>query len=63
MVEQDSSFLSKLFEKLANMKKIESEAGISTQAAQREALRQITQASKGGDPIKGKGVTKSGKED
>lgn len=63
MVERNGSFISQLLEKLASVRKIEAETGVSTQAAQAEALRQISQASKGGDPVKGKGVTKSGKED
>jgi hypothetical protein len=65
MSERGQSFLSLLLEKLANMIKIEKQTGISTAAAQREVWRQIRQISleKGGDPITGRGVTKSGEED
>jgi hypothetical protein len=65
MLERGQSFLSLLLEKLANMIKIEKQTGISTAAAQREVWRQIHQISstKGGDPITGICVTKSGEED
>ena len=58
--ENSSSFISRLLKKLAFTKEIEEATGKSTGAAQREVERQIGQAFKGGDPIKGKGVTKSG---
>ena len=57
------SFISQLFTKLAFTKEVEIATGKSTHAAQLEVERQIHQANKGGDPVKGKGVTKSGEED
>lgn len=63
MAEQESSFISQLFAKLADVIKIQEETGKSTGAAQKETRRQISQASKGGNPVKGEGVTKSGQED
>ena len=57
------SFISQLFKKLSVTKSIQDATGKSTLAAQKETLRQIQQACKGGNPIKGEGVTKSGKED
>lgn len=61
--ENTQSFISQLFAKLAFTKQIEAATGKSTKAAQREVERQIDQAMKGGNPNKGTGVTKSGKED
>jgi len=65
MNEQRPSFSEQLLAKLSMAKKIEAETGKPTTAAQKEVLRQITQVSKlkDGDPISGKGITKSGKED
>jgi len=65
MSEHGQDFISKLFAKLSLVKKIEAETGRSTGPAQKEVLRQISQVSKvqGGNPISGRGVTKSGKED
>jgi len=65
MSERDQSFLAQLFKKLANTIRVQQETGASTEAAQKEVWRQISQISpqKGGDPITGKGVTKSGQED
>ncbi len=62
---EKESFLAQLLAKLAVTRQIEDQTGKSTQAAQGEVWRQIGQTSpkKGGDPITGKGVTKSGKED
>lgn len=57
------SFISGLFRKLAFTKEVAKATGKSTEAAQREVERQIGQAIRGGDPVKGKGVTKSGNED
>ena len=57
------SFISGLFQKLAFTKGVAEATGKSTEAAQREVARQIGQAIKGGDPAKGKGVTKSGGDD
>lgn len=56
------SFLQQLLDKLAAVRTI-GESGGTTQAAQQEVLRQIAQCLKGGDPISGNGVTKSGEED
>jgi len=58
--EKSGSFISELFQKLAFTKKVAQDTGKSTDAAQKEVARQISQAAKGGDPAKGKGVTKSG---
>ncbi len=65
MVEMEKSFLSLLLKKLAFTMQVEKITGKSTKPAQEEVWRQIGQTSpkKGGDPITGKGVTKSGKED
>jgi hypothetical protein len=65
MPEKDQSFLAYLLKKLANTISIQIETGKSTTAAQQEVWRQIHQTSpkKGGDPITGRGVTKSGEED
>jgi len=65
MSERDQSFLDQLFKKLADTIRIQQETGVSTEAAQREVWRQISQTSlkRGGDPITGRGVTKSGPED
>ena len=59
---EGETFISGLMEKLAAVKRIEAETGKPTKAAQSETKRQIGQAMKG-NPITGKGVTKSGKED
>jgi hypothetical protein len=61
--ENGGSFISGLLQKLAVTKQIAEVTGRSTKAAEREVERQIRQASKGGDPVKGKGVTKSGGDD
>lgn len=58
--ENSGSFISKLFKKLAFTKEVQQMTGKSTNAAQREAERQIGQAAGGGAPAKGEGVTKSG---
>ena len=65
MSERDQGFLSQLFEKLSFTKQVEKATGKPTTAAQQEVWRQIGQTSpqKGGDPITGRGVTKSGQED
>ncbi|MGB9883418.1 MAG: hypothetical protein ACPLRN_02790 [Microgenomates group bacterium] len=65
MSERDQSFLSSLFKKLADTMRIQEETKKPTTAAQNEVWRQIGQTSreKGGNPITGKGVTKSGQED
>jgi hypothetical protein len=57
------SFLSLLFEKKASVLKAQSETGVNMSALVAEVERQIKQALEGGDPIKGKGVTKSGGDD
>lgn len=58
------SFLGELLTKMASVIKSGKEAGINTDALVKEVQRQIGQTSsqKGGDPITGKGVTKSGEE-
>jgi len=63
--ENQTSFITKLFDKLAHVKEISEKTGVNTSAAQKEVIRQIGQVSKtqGGNPINGYGVTKSGKED
>jgi len=61
--ESGDSFILALFKKLANTMEIASRSGKQTDAAQKEVLRQIKQASTNGDPIKGQGVTKSGGDD
>jgi len=63
MAEKDQSFISALFAKLSYTKGVQEETGKKTSAAQAEVIRQISQALKGGDPIKGEGVTKSGESD
>ena len=65
MSERNQSFLAQLLAKLSFTKQVEKQTGKSTEAAQREVWRQISQTSpqKGGDPITGRGVTKSGQED
>lgn len=64
MAENDKkSFLADLMEKEAAMRLIAEETGINTDALVNEAQRQQQQAVEGGDPIKGKGVTKSGNDD
>ena len=65
MSEREQSFLAQLLAKLSFTKQVGEETGKSTTAAQQEVWRQIGQTSpkKGGDPITGQGVTKSGNED
>jgi hypothetical protein len=65
MSEIDTSFVDKLFQKLALTKNIAAETTKNTDAAQNEVWRQVKQTSpkKGGDPITGEGVTKSGGTD
>ncbi len=58
---RDKSFTALLLDKLAGVKKGNSD--INTGALEREAMRQVGQSLRGGDPIKGTGVTKSGEED
>jgi hypothetical protein len=48
---------------LAFTKEVENTSGKSTKAAQNEVYRQIQQAAKGGNPVKGESVTKSGGDD
>lgn len=61
----DSSFLQLLFNKLADTIRAGQESGGDTGAAQQEVFRQMSEVSraKGGDPISGNGVTKSGGDD
>lgn len=63
MSEIENSFLALLYQKKAAVLRSQAESGINCDAALNEVNRQISQCSKGGDLIKGKGVTKSGKED
>ena len=65
MLERNQSFLGQLLAKLAFTKQVEEQTGKSTTAAQNEVWKQIHQTSpqKGGNPITGQGVTKSGNED
>lgn len=63
MSEEDQSFIASLFKKRADVQQIGQSSGANVQGAVSEVDRQITQALRGGDPVKGKGVTKSGKED
>jgi len=64
-MERGSSFLALLVRKLAAVERIQSETGANMGAAIKEVGRQITQTSpkRDGNPITGKGVTKSGPED
>ncbi len=62
MSEIDKSFLALLYQKKAAVLRIQAE-GVNCSAALSEVDRQIAQCIKGGNPIKGEGVTKSGKED
>lgn len=57
------SFLAQLLKKKADVLKTQEETGKNISSAINEVDRQIQQVLKGGNPIKGEGVTKSGKED
>jgi hypothetical protein len=61
--ETGGSFISALFKKLSFTRQVTDASAKSTDAAQQEVIRQIGQATKGGDPVKGKDVTKSGGDD
>jgi len=61
--ETGGSFISALVKKLSFTQRVADASGKSTNAAQQEIIRQIGQATKGGDPVKGKDVTKSGGDD
>jgi hypothetical protein len=65
MLERDQSFLARLLAKLSFTIQVGEQTGKPTNAAQKEVWRQIDQTSpqRGGDPITGRGVTKSGNED
>jgi hypothetical protein len=63
MSEEGPSFIQHLFNKKAAVLKSQAETGLSLDAALREVDRQISQATTGGDPVKGATVTKSGEED
>lgn len=63
MSEIENSFLALLYQKKAAVLRSQAKSGVNCDAALKEVNRQISQCSKGGDLIKGKGVTKSGKED
>jgi hypothetical protein len=63
MTDRDSSFLQHLLNKQAMVQKTENETGKNLGSAKDEVNRQIKQAMEGKDPIKGKGVTKSGGDD
>lgn len=62
---EKQSFLGELLAKMSSVIRAGKEAGINTDALVEEVQRQIDQTSpqRGGDPITGKGVTKSGEED
>lgn len=60
---RESSFISQLFKKKADMLTIQHKTGKPMTALVKEVDRQIQQALHGGDPIKGTGVTKSNDED
>lgn len=62
---EQGSFLGHLLKKSSDVQAVQNKTGKSTGAAQREVARQIAQLSKakGGNPLSGKGVTKSGEED
>ena len=55
----EGSFITLLFKKLANATSIGMDTGVNVEAAQKEVFRQIGQAVKGGDPVRGEGVMKS----
>ena len=59
--EQQDSFLAGLLRKKASVLEIQAGAGKSMTSVVNEVDRQIKQCLTGGDPIKGRGVTKSGK--
>ncbi len=59
----ENSFLGALLKKLADVKRIESETGKSTQPLQDEVWRQIHQVMGKGTILEGQGVTKSGGDD
>jgi len=62
---EKESFLSQLLAKLSYTLQVKDQTGKPTNAAQKEVWRQIRQISykNGGNPITGKGATKSGEED
>lgn len=63
MPESDKqSFLADLMTKEAAVRQAGDEAGINVGALVTEAQRQQQEALKGGDPVKGAGVTKSGED-
>jgi hypothetical protein len=61
--EHNDSFLAGLLRKKAAVEEIENETGANVNSALKEVDRQISQCLSGGNPIKGKGVTKSGELD
>lgn len=65
MSEQGPSSLGQLLKNSSVVQGIQEKTGKPTTTARQEVSRQIKQVSKvgGGDPISGRGVTKSGKED
>jgi hypothetical protein len=58
----ERSFISALIKKTAFVIGVAVDTGANTEAAQKEAWRQIGQSMRGGDPIRGEGVTKSNQE-
>jgi len=63
---KDASFIALLLKKNAAVLTTANERGlkpVNTNALTKEVDRQIHQATSGGDPIKGAGVTKSGGEE
>ncbi|KXK12010.1 MAG: hypothetical protein UZ22_OP11002000126 [Microgenomates bacterium OLB23] len=63
MSENGPSFIQMLFDKKAAVIKAQEESGKDLSPALIEVDRQILQAVRGGDPVKGATVTKSGEED
>ena len=61
--ERQSSFPASLFKKKSDTICSGQESGADVSAALAECDRQIQQVLRGGDIVKGKGVTKSGDED
>ena len=61
MTNPERTFLGSLLKKLSDVQTGNND--INTNSLQNEAKRQIRQATKDGDIVKGKGVTKSGEED
>jgi len=59
----EKSFLSELLKKQAYVMNVAETTGKKVSGPSQEVTRQIKQALRGGDPMRGEGVTKSGEED